>query len=212
MRKAVFVHGLIIFSILTGMSCIRGHYTKWEYNRNTHNIEFSKIRYGIADNDTIVIIGFLKSSTWVEGYLCEADWVHFTKDWKLIMFKMAETKTINNFQYPQNAWIHIRNNTIICSLPHDTVIQGYLCRGNGGPKGIQTSIYPNGQLESFFTKGNIKINEINCKGGVFSNIVLYDDGRLKECTLSEEQSINKIKFKKGVRIHFDESGKCSEKQ
>ncbi len=206
MKKQFFLHGVNIFLLVTVISCSYGQYTSWEYDKKVHNIDFTKIRYGINKNDTSVIVGFLKNKTVIQGYPCAADWVQFNQDWKLTLFKLDEKTVINNFEFPKNSWIRQNNDRLVCAFPKDTVIQEYVCRGSGGSKGIQTSIYPNGKLESFFTKDNIKIGEIKCKGGVFNNIILYDNGLLKECTLSEDQIIKGISYKKGTRITIDLNG------
>jgi hypothetical protein len=206
MKNQFFVQGVFVFLLVTVISCSNGYYTSWEHNKKVNNIDFSKIRYGINNNDTSVIIGFLKNKTVIQGYPCGKDWVQFNKDWKLILFKLDDKIVINNFRFPKNSWIRQNNDKLVCVFPSDTVIQEYLCRGSGGSNGVQTSIYPNGKLESFFTKGNIMIGEINCKGGVFNNIILYDNGALKECTLSEDQIIKGISYKKGTRINIDLNG------
>lgn len=206
MKKQPFLHAVNIFLLVMVISCSYGQYTSWEYDKKVNDIDFAKIRYGINRNDTSVIIGFLKNKTVIQGYPCAADWVQFNKDWKLTLFRLNDKTVINNFEFPKNSWIRQNNDKLVCAFPNDTVIQGYVCRGSGGAKGIQTSIYPNGKLESFFTKDNIKIGEINCKGGIFNNIILYNNGLLKECTLAEDQMIKGISYKKGTRINIDLNG------
>lgn len=206
MKKQSFAHGVVVFLLLIAISCSYGQYTSWEYGKRVNNIDFTKIRYGVNNGDTSVIIGFLKNKTVIQGYPCGADWIHFNKDWKLTLFKLDDKTIINNFEFPRNSWILNHYDKLVCVFPGDTVIQGYLCKGSGGPKGVQTSIYPNGKLESFFTKDNIKIGEINCKGGVFNNIILFDNGLLKECTLSKDQIVKGISYKKGTRINIDLNG------
>jgi len=188
------------------ISCSYGKYSSWEHDKRVQNIEFVKIRYGLKNNDTFAIIGLLKNNTVIKGYHCAADWVHFTKAWELTLFKLEEKTEINSFEFPKDAWIRPDKDRIVCSFPNDTTIQGFVCRGSGGSKGTQTSFYPNGKLESFFTKESIKIGEISCKGGIFNNIILYDNGFLKECTLSDDQTIKGISYKKGTRINFDLNG------
>jgi hypothetical protein len=207
MKKRLLIEsGAIALSLVIVISCSYGHYTLWKYDKKVNNIEFAKIRYGINNNDTFAIIGFLKNKTFIQGYPCGADWVHFSKDWKLTLFRLDDNTVINNFGFQKNTWIRPKNDNLVCAFPNDTVIQGYLCRGNGGSKGVQTSIYPNGKLESFYTKGNIKIGDINCKADIFHNIILHDNGLLKECTLAEDQIIKGNSYKKGTRIIIDLNG------
>jgi hypothetical protein len=211
MKMYLFAPGAIMFLLVIVTSCSNGHFTSWKYNEKVNHIDFAKIRYGINHHDTTVIVGFLKSKTVIQGYPCGADWVQFSKDWELTLCRLDDKTVINNFGFPKNTWIRPNNDKLICAFPNDTVIQGYLCRGSGGPKGVQTSLYPNGMLESFFSKGSIKIGDINCKADVFNNIFLYDNGLLKECTLSEKQRIKGILYKKGTRIVIDLEGNVTQK-
>lgn len=206
MRKPFNLFGAGIFFIIMVMSCSYGPYKRWEHDTKVNNIDFARIRFGINNNDTSSIIGFLKDKAVIEGYPCADDWVHFNKDWKLTLFRLDENTVINYFEFPKDSWILRNGDKLVCVFPNDTVIQEYLCRGDGGPNGMQTSFYPNGRLESFFSKENIRIGEINCRGSLSNNIILYDNGLLKECTLAKNQIIKGISYKKGTRINIDLDG------
>ncbi|MCU7503000.1 MAG: hypothetical protein HF314_07995 [Ignavibacteria bacterium] len=194
------------FILVTLCSCNRG-YSAWEKNKLINGIEFEKIRYGLKDNDTTAIIGYLKANTIIEQYPCAADWVHFTKDWKLKLFRLCNKTTINNFEYCKNSWIRFtQEGSVICVFPEKTLVQGFKCIGGGGPSGISTSFYKSGRLNYFYSDGDILVDNILCKSDLFNNIGLHENGKLKECTLAQDKRINSINYKKGTRIFFDEAG------
>ncbi|MGE5679940.1 MAG: hypothetical protein ACM34K_03580 [Bacillota bacterium] len=197
---------LSIFISVILFSCGR-NYTSWEENKLAHGIEFEKIRYGIKDNDTTAIIGYLKANTTIEQYPCAADWAHFSKDWKLKLFRLSSKATVNNFEYCENSWIRfIQDGSVICVFPENTIVQGFKCRGGGGASGVSTSFYKSGRLNYFFSDGDVLVGDILCKSNLFNNIGLHENGKLKECTLAEDKQINNVSYKKNTRICFDETG------
>ena len=127
MKSMVRLTGVILLLL---MAC---GYTSWEYNRSLHGIEFEKIRYAVNDQDTLSIIGKLKHNTLIEGYPCAADWAHFTGDWKISLFQLSDSATIQNISFSRDTWILFRNGQLMAVFPKDTEIQGHLCRGGGGP-------------------------------------------------------------------------------
>ncbi|MBP7460927.1 MAG: hypothetical protein KBA26_06525, partial [Candidatus Delongbacteria bacterium] len=165
-------------------------YMSWEYNRSVHGVEFEKIRYAVNDQDTLCVIGKLKHNTIIEGYPCASDWAHFTGDWKLTLLRLSDSATIQNISFAEDTWILFRNGRLMAVFPKDTEIQGHLCRGGGGPKGITTSFYPDGKLQSFFAPNDVKIGPIVCRGSVMHQIVLHANGSLKQATLANEQTIH----------------------
>lgn len=196
----------LLFTLIV-TSC-HGYYTVWEKNKEINGIRFQKLRYGIRDGDTLAIIGYLKTETQVAGYPCRADWIHFSKNWDLKLFRLSDEATINDFKYPKDAWIRVTDDrTVICVFPQATRVQGYLCKGGGGAKGIQTAFYQSGRLRSFFSDDAIWIQGIKCKGGVFSIIGLYENGNLKQCKLAQATEINGVQYKKNTKLLLDEGGR-----
>ena len=94
----------------------------------------------------------------------------------------------------------------MCSFPDDIEIQGMMCIGTGGPKGVQTSFYKNGNLKYFFSREKLEIDTVPCKGGVFYIIGFYENGLLKTFTLYDNCVINGKEYKKHTNIKLDESG------
>lgn len=202
-QTAIFT---LLFTLIV-TSC-HGYYTAWEKNKEIHGIHFQKLRYGVLDGDTLAIIGYLKTDTQVAGYPCRADWIHFTKNWDLKLFRLSDEAIINHFEYPKDAWIRFSDDrAVICVFPEATRVQGFLCKGGGGVKGIQTAFYQNGRLRSFFSDDAIWIQGIKCKGGVFSIIALHENGNLKECKLDQATEINGIRYKKNTKLFLDEDGR-----
>jgi len=196
-----------LFLMLILTSC-NGYYTSWEKNKEINGIRFQKIRYGIRDGDTLAIIGYLKTNMKIDGYPCSADWIHFTKDWDLKLFRLSDTAMVNNYKYPKDAWIRFADDgTVICVFPEATRVQEFLCKGGGGAKGIQTAFYKSGRLRSFFADEDIWIQGIKCKSGVFNIIGLHENGNLKACTLSQATAINGIQYKKNAKLFFHEDGR-----
>ena len=110
----------------------------------------------------------------------------------------------------KGTFIRVYNDKLICMFPKNTIIQGYLCRGNlnkMGTEGIHTTLYLNGRLRHFFPKKNVLINDIYCMSSIFTGILLYEDGKLKECKLAKDQTINGVYYKKGTKLSQNEDGK-----
>lgn len=179
-------------------------YTKWERDVEMNGIEFKKIRY----SDSGGIIAYLDKNTTIQGYPCKKGWVHFHENKDLKSFALEKSIKINYLEIPVGTWMTLNQDGLLslCAFPDNIDIQGYLCRGTGGPKGVQVSFYESGALRVFFSPDPIEIQGIPCKGGVFNSIVLHENGDLKECTLSEPTEINYIEYDKGERLSFDIKG------
>lgn len=192
-----------------------GHagYTRWQKNITVHNIEFSKIRYGVEDGDTLVVIGYIKADKTIAGYPCAAGWVHFNKTWDLRLFQLSATTTINNFSYAQGTWIRFaEDGGVVGVFPTATEVQGYLCRGGGGAMGIQTAFYPSGKLRSFFSKKDVLVGDVLCESSLFAFVGLHENGRLRECKLAQAHTFAGVLYKKGSRVVLDENGKVVKKE
>ncbi|MEJ2051658.1 MAG: hypothetical protein P8Y60_17830, partial [Calditrichota bacterium] len=139
---------------------------------------------------------------------CAADWVHFTKGWQTKLLRLNEETVINNFKYPKDTWvIFTEERNVICVFPKSMKVQGYLCKGGGGVKGVQTAFYKSGRLRYFFSKQDVLVRGIQCKGGVLNIIGLYENGNLKECTLAQETEINGVKYRKNKKMFFHKDGR-----
>jgi hypothetical protein len=207
--RALSLKLLIVCLLLHIFSC-KSQYTKWENNKTISNIDFEKIRYKLNKKDTVLIVGLLKKETNINGFFCAADWVHFTKKYKLQLFKLGKPYQIEKFNILKDTWVSlIRNGRYICVLPKDSTIQGHLCLGGKGPDGTTVSFDPEGNLRSFFTPVDVKIDKIFCSGGKENEIGLLKNGALEYCTLSIDQNINDTKYRQGSTLYFDMNGNVS---
>lgn len=206
--KKTYSYWLLIFGgLLLQTACFNG-YSSWEKDVTVNQIDFEKLRYALDGKDTIAIIGYLKTPGLIEDYPCAADWVHFTKDWKLELLRLNKSMVINNFEYSKDCWIRFKakDHSVICVFPDDIIIQDYECRGGGGASGIQTGFYENGRLKYFYSHEDLQIGEVLCNGGVFSIIGLHQDGSLMECTLARDATINGKIYESGEHIYIDADG------
>ncbi|MDP4267686.1 MAG: hypothetical protein Q8880_09675 [Bacteroidota bacterium] len=197
---------LILIFIVFGIffTCCSGGYTSWEKNKTVRNIEFDKLRYSVKGKDTTTIIGYLKHDIEYKQYPCSKGWIHFSKDWKLKLFCLSRDFEINSNCFKKGTWIRYNDKEdLICVFPEQTLIQGHLCRGGGGPKGITTSFYPNGRLKSFYPPEDIEINNILCKSSCIGPVYLKEDGSLLECTLSQDVNFNGVTYSKNTRLNIE---------
>ncbi len=117
------------------------------------------------------------------------------------------------FKIPQDTWVEQNKDGVVtvCSFPHDTEVQGHLCRGGGwlggGAEGVQTSFYADGALKEFFLRQDTVIQDIPCQATVFASIQLYENGRLKACILGEKLVREGHTYDKGTRLEFDSNGR-----
>jgi hypothetical protein len=210
MKKTVLIAAIAV--LLLALYGCKERYTAWEKDKTVNSIEFSKVRFGLIETDTVTIIGFLKQPTVINGYPCSADWLHMEKDGKLLLFKLAEAKEIHQVAFPKDTWVQFNDGNLVVVFPADTVIQGFFCRGGGGVKGVQTAFYKNGNLKSFYSNKNLVIDGVNCISNPMNPIGLHDDGSLRYCTLAEPLEHDTGEYKKGTRIEIDEEGHISELQ
>jgi len=198
---------ILLFLITLLLTKCDGYYTSWEKDREINGVKFRKIRYEIIRGDTLSIIGYLRADSKINGFLCSADWIHFTKDWELKLFRLNEETVINGFKYEKDTWIRFTDQgSVICVFPVSTEVQGYICKGGGGPKGISTAFYEGGRLHYFFSMHDVFVGDIKCKGGVLNIIGLYENGTLQECTLAQETEINGVRYRKNTNMVFNEDG------
>lgn len=191
-----------IFICILLSSCL-GH-GRWQRDVEIEGIRFKKIRSGESG-----IIGRLSEDTTIQGYPCKKGWVHFYNNQDLKSFTLERPMKINNIEIPASTWVTLNEKgaLILCAFPCDMEIQGHMCRGTGGPKGVQVSFYENGALKIFFSPETVVIQGVPCKGGVFNYIELHENGDLKACTLSGNTVINGVQYDKGERVRFDEKGR-----
>ena len=194
--------------LAVGVAC-SGTYTPWRKNIELHGIRFEKLRYSLRHGDTATIIGYLAADTEIDGIPCRSGWLHFTPDWEPKLFCLSRSSVFGKVLLPENAWI-LADRTkryFRVVFPADTVIRGFPCKGGGGVKGVQTSLYRTGALRSFFPPSTMTVDGIRCRGGLFHAIVLHENGKLRSCTCAEPAVVDGISLKKNTVVHLDSTGK-----
>jgi len=167
------------------------------------NLPLQKVKLG--DNS---ITAKLTARADITGFPCAAGYITFAPSGNLMTFALAEDANIQGNAIPKGTWVRLDEALKLkfCSFHKNTVIQSHLCRGNGGPKGVSTSFYPSGRLKGFFAPANIDIQGIPCKASHFGPIILFENGGVKECTLSKAQTIGGKSLPKGAQVVLSESG------
>jgi hypothetical protein len=180
----------------------------WQYNVTVKGVAFSKVK--IESNG--LVIGLLKEDTLITGRPCKRGWVHLQANGVPVGFTASREIDLGRFKIPQDTWVFQNADGVVtvCAFPEDTEVQGHLCRGGGlpgGSEGVQASFYPDGALKEFFLRLDTRIQGIPCQSGVVVPIELYENGRLKACTLSEEFVRDSRTYNKGARLRFYSDGR-----
>ncbi len=206
--KILSIGCLFIFTLINN---VYSQYTKWEKNVTYNEINFKKVRFLIETSDTLIVQGVLSGETTINNIPCRRSIV-FINDWELKRFILAKDFTVDGIKYPEWTRINYGQKGILLFLGRDMIYQGYCCNGNYEKwysTGIHTSLYPNGKLKGFFPCKDITIDNIPCKSSPFAGVHLYQNGKLKDCTLSKKHVINGTEYKKNTHLSFDENGKLS---
>jgi len=150
----------------------------------------------------------ISKKTIIDDYPCHKN-VVFSKDWKLVEFVLAEKSNVLEMEFPKGTEVSYYKDFIRCFFGRDTKIQGYWCNGNHEKwysTGILTTFYLSGKLKGFFPIEDVEIDGVMCKASPFAGVRLYENGKLKECKLSQDQIINGKEYKKNTRLKFDKEG------
>jgi hypothetical protein len=177
----------------------------WKYDISEQGVAFSKVRYEANG----LIIGTLKEDTVIGGRPCKQGWVHLRTNGVPVGFTASREIDLGRFTIPADTWVFQDQNGVVtvCAFPRDTEVQGHLCRGSGGPKGVQSAFYPSGALKQYFLRHDTLIQGIPCRGGLFNeSIELYENGGLKGCALSEDLVRDGRRYAKGTRLRFGPEG------
>jgi hypothetical protein len=194
-----FLTGIILVNLIfTGCKT-------WEYDVEKNGIHFKKI----SQSESGTVIGYMTEDHEIEGFPCEKGWIHFGENSQLRLFQLSKDFMYKGTLLPAHTWFIFPYNDVtgyICAFPYDYKVQGFLCKGSGGPKGINASFYDNGRLKSFYPTEDITIDGVPCKATLFVNVNIYENGNLKSCKLADDYQINNNTIKKGAFIEFDENG------
>lgn len=177
---------------------------RWKKDVEMDGINYKKLRHIKSGT----IIGNLSKDSVVQDYPCKAGWIHFYEDSTLQNFTLLDSMSINGVDIPAKTWVTLnkQGELIRCAFPENIKIQGYWCRGSGGPKGVMVSFHPNGKIKRFFAPKTVEIDGVPCKGSIFHIIGLHGNGRLMECTLARSVVLQGVTYKKGKKLYFDKKG------
>jgi hypothetical protein len=177
----------------------------WQYDVTVQGVAFSKVK----TEDNGLVIGQLKEDTLIGGRPCKRGWVHLRPNGVPVGFAASREIDLGRFTIPADTWVFQNEDGVVtvCAFPRDTEVQGHLCRGSGGPEGVQAAFYPSGSLKEYFLRHATRIQGIPCKGGlVTESIKLHENGRLKACVLSEELVRGGHTYPVNTHLRFDSDG------
>lgn len=192
--------------LLQAASLLLASCSDWKYDVTVQGVAFSKVK--IEDNG--LVIGELKEDTLIGGRPCKRGWVHLRPNGVPVGFTASREIDLRRFTIPTGTWVFQNENGVVtvCAFPRDTEVQGHSCRGSGGPEGVQAAFYPSGSLKEYFLRHDTRIQEVPCKGGLIrQSIKLHENGRLKECILSEELVRDGHTYPAGTPLRFDADGR-----
>lgn len=177
----------------------------WQRNVTLHGVMFTKVR----TDDTGFHVGQIDTETVVGGRACQPGWLHFHPDGTPAAFTAAHDIVLDRLTIPAGTWVMQNPEGVItvCAFPSDTTVQGQLCRGTGGPKGVQTAFHADGALKQFFPAKPVVIDGVPCGTGLVRGLIeLYANGRLKSCQLGDSWVHAGRKLRKGTRISLTSDG------
>jgi hypothetical protein len=154
-----------------------------------------------------VHVGRLATASTFDGVACGPGWAHFYPDWRLRACTLAEPLALERFVLPAASWVIFQEQgSISVAFEHDADCQGHVCRGTGGPAGIQTEFYPSGGVRSFFLRDASLVNGVLCAADLLAPVELYEDGAIRRCKLAETTRIAGTTLQAGTVITIDPAG------
>lgn len=182
-----------------------GHAADWQRDVTLHGVNFTKVRTG-ADG---LHIGLIETETVVDGRACRAGWLHLHPNGMAAAFTAAREIPLARVTIPAGTWVsqNPHGDVTVCAFPEDMLVQGHLCRGTGGPKGVQVAFHPDGSLKQFFLANPAVIDGVPCGTDLVRGAVeLHENGRLKSCRLGRDLERGGRKLRKGTRITLTPDG------
>jgi hypothetical protein len=195
---------LLRWCVLGGFACLVSC-SDWRYDVTEGEIAFRRVR-----ESGQLRIAELKSDAVIAGRPCRRGWVHLHRNGQPAAFTAATEIRLPRLIIPARTWV-LQNETGTvtgCAFPTDIEIQGHRCRGTGGPKGVQVTFHPGGDLKQFYPARDVIIDGVPCDSGLVRGIVeLHENGRLKRARLSRDWTSAGRLFRKGTRLDFDADGR-----
>lgn len=186
--------------------------TDWQYNDTINLIHFKKFQYLMqkGTEDTLKLAGVINNPMIIQGYPCDSNMIYMNMEGELLGFRLAQKRILYDLKLAKGTWIFFNEDgSYTCKFPKNTTIYGFNIHGNASDddsKGIPTDFYKNGKLKFFYPVEDVVVNEIHCKASLAHGIELYDNGSLKKCKLSQNETIQGKHYKKNSLINFSENG------
>ncbi len=203
--------GIFLICILLFCLTSFSQYTEYKKDIIYNSISFKEVRFYVDHGDTTFVQGMLEKRTMIKGIPCMRNIGYYTNG-KLKTFILAEDFELNSHIMPKWTRVSYSKEKTTIFFGRDTYYKGYCCNGNFKKwfsTGIFTTLYPNGNLRSFYPCKDIEIDKIPCKSSPFAGIELHTNGKLKTCTLSKKHIIEGKEYKKNTHLGFDENGKLT---
>ncbi len=202
--KRCSIYSLVAAGLLFAAGC-----SEWQHDVTLQGVAFSKVR-SVSDGR---LIGQIAADTVVQGRPCAQGWLHLHPNGVPAVFAAAQEIKAPRCTIPAGTWVfQDRAGAVtICAFPRDTLVQGHLCRGSGGPKGVQASFYPDGALRQFFLVQPTVIDGVPCATGLIrGSVELHENGRLKSGMLEEDLVRDGMKLSQGIRITLTPDGRVQQ--
>ena len=202
-KRLAWIAALFLFTVLGSTSGC----SLWELGAERdlvrNGIGFESLR----ENSDGSSIGKLAEDTVIEGWPCRQGFVAFHAGWRLDECHLSREYERNGIVMPEGTRVFPdkAGNPGICMFPHDTNVQGYLCRGSRSG-GFMTAFYASGRLHWFYSRDPVMVNGITCKNSLFEAIYLHPDSRLRQCQLDQPVALEGKKHPRGAVIHLDQTG------
>lgn len=193
---------ICVVLVLVVLVVVTGGLHTWEYDTNIGGVSYSKSRFEEISGQGRVLIGHLKHPVEIAGRRYKG-WLHRRDNQTIGGGLLAEATNINGLPIPAETWVAFDENGHLsaCHFPANQTIQEHVCLGTGGGiKGATVTFYPSGRLKVFFSPTDIKVNDIPCRGGLFTTIELQESGQLRSCTISQDAVINGREYKRGAKF------------
>lgn len=178
----------------------------WQHDATYHGVTFVRVRRE-ADR---LFIGELARDTRIGDRLCRAGWVHLHPSGRPAAFTAAEPVVLPRLTLPAGTWVQQDDTGTVTTLalPADTELQGHLCRGTGGPKGVAVALYPDGALRQFYPPAPVRLDDVPCDSGLISgSVTLHANGRLRSARLAADWTHAGVTYPRGTRLEFDAAGR-----